>query len=220
MQSAVLVKTAMIYLQQEIRKVKVKLLPIYSFMYRAVSGGKFPKIRPVRTDWSGSHLIWVTCILVGWIIGLRLSSHFLLSHSLHIFPIYSFIFAIRIRLWFVMSSGVVRWTLFRPSLKIQNQIKIIFVTENSKIEFDLPFQTCSHHDSFDVDLDLVPPVQTDQNMNSFPAVMSAHDQTLQQRSQPVLNCNTVLERLQKGFKIRYNLYTFSSIFLDVKVFKA
>ena len=50
MQSAILAKTAMIYLQLDIRKVKVKLLPIYSFMYRAVSGGKFPKIRPIR--WS------------------------------------------------------------------------------------------------------------------------------------------------------------------------
>ena len=52
MQSANLAKTAMIYLQQEIRKAKVKLLPIYSFMYRAVSGGKFPKIRPIRNGWS------------------------------------------------------------------------------------------------------------------------------------------------------------------------
>ena len=57
MQSAILAKTAMIYLQQEIRKVKVKLLPIYSFMYRAVSGGKFPKIIPIRTGWLGFHLI-------------------------------------------------------------------------------------------------------------------------------------------------------------------
>lgn len=83
---------------------------------------------------------------------------------------------------------VVRRPLFRPSLKIRSKSDQNYFRnrkKNSKIEFDKPFQTCNHRDSFELDLDLVAPVQTDQNMNSFPAVMSAHAQTLQQQSQHV-----------------------------------
>ena len=85
----------------------------------------------------------------------------------------------------VVMIGVVRRPLFRPSLKIRSKSDQNYFRnrkKNSKIEFNKPFQTCNHRDSFEVDLDLV---QTDQNMNSFPAVMSAHVQTLQQQSQHV-----------------------------------